>query len=221
MAVRGLACGHLMPAPHLGAMSGPHKQRGRSGSQPRTPARTPSRELDGVPDMALFSSLPSLHAPGPRSKVTAYSPQSNCRLPEGEEHTAKPVCESPTGRAKREASGGLLPGRPKTEQAVAAELGSRSRVRHRAPLLGSTWTSEQPVSGFLPPGPTWHPRLAPTETKDQHWLWNSAPRHPSTGNNGKSNGRWHFHPHPFPSTHHGGRVAKCGKRGHPSQPRCP
>lgn len=114
MAVRGLACGHLMPAPHLGAMSGPHKQRGRSGSQPPTPACTPSRELDGVPDMALFSSLPSLHAPGPRSKVTAYSPQSNCHLPKGEEHSAKTVCESPTGRAKQEATGGLLLGQPKT-----------------------------------------------------------------------------------------------------------
>lgn len=158
MADLGLAHGPLMPTTHLGTMSGPHTERGRSGSQPLTPACTSSQELEGVSYVALFSPLL------PMSKGTSLQPTKGL-LSAQWRGTALPslYVRVPQGGESQEAMGGLFQGQPKTEQVS----GSRSRVCHTAPpplpqnrklpQLGSMGTSEQAVSGFLPPGPSWHP----------------------------------------------------------------
>lgn len=181
MADLGLAHGPLMPTTHLGTMSGPHTERGRSGSQPLTPACTSSQELEGVSYVALFSPLL------PMSKGTSLQPTKGL-LSAQWRGTALPslYVRVPQGGESQEAMGGLFQGQPKTEQVS----GSRSRVCHTAPpplpqngklpQLGSMGTSEQAVSGFLPPGPSWHPCLDPTENKHQCLRGNTAPTHPDT-----------------------------------------
>lgn len=126
MAVIALACGHLMPTQHLGTMSGPHKQRGRSGSQPLTPTHTSSLAgwsfIHGPLLTASVSLCPSAHEqrnqPTTHKGTAVYQmrgaalPTLYMRLPQGEE--------------SQEATGGLLLGQPKTEQAGQQSLAAEA-----------------------------------------------------------------------------------------------
>ena len=131
--------------------------------------------LAGVSYMALFSPLPSLCAPQPMSKETSLQPTKG-PLSTKWRGAALPTLymRLPQGEESQEATGGLLLGQPKTEQAgqqsLAAEAVCTTEPPPTPPELEaapnlSMQTLEQPVSGFLPPGPTWHPCLDPTETK--------------------------------------------------------